>query len=223
MKSLWMTYKGVELWRTPSGYSYTTSRMKLDADGAPNAYGPADSGLDYLKNAGYPGSHWGSVLTPDPADPRRPYVQQTGPTAGFYVSRTSLEDTSHPPTVPARYVDATRIPYIVFPGEFYALKGTGSLGDLAMCRSLANGLSTAAVVADRGPADAPLGEVSLALAAALGGRSPNPRTGAGQPAGPFQYVIFPGSRHDHPWPLTPAALDAAANATLAAAGGWGAF
>ena len=38
------------------------SRLRIDADGAPNAYGPAGTEpLDALANAGHPGNWWGIV------------------------------------------------------------------------------------------------------------------------------------------------------------------
>ena len=44
--------------------------------------------------------------------------------------------------------------------------------------------------------------MSIALAQALGGQNPNPRTGAGKPDGKIAYVVFPKSRANPAWPLT---------------------
>lgn len=221
----WMTYEGVELFR-PAGagpYTYVTGRMEIDADGAPNAYHPANTGLDALANAGFPGGGWRSVLVADPNDAARPFVQPSGPHAGFFVSMTALHDSVSPATDPRKYVDATAIPYLVFPGAFHQITGTGTTGDFAMAKNLSNGRTTAAIVADIGPSNAALGEVSIRLAAELGGHNPNPRTGAGKPPGPFRYVVFPRSHQAPRWPLTFAQIQAQGDSLLAAAGGWQAF
>lgn len=73
-----------------------------------------------------------------------------------------------------------------------------------MARTIDRKHETAAIVADGGPAKAPLGEMSLAVAAALnpGGKAPNLWTGEGAPKNPVQYVVFPGSAADPSWPST---------------------
>jgi hypothetical protein len=222
---VWTTYVGIDIIRiSEKAYTYKTSHVAIDADGSPRAYGPGDIGLDYNANAGYkPGSNgWHNVLVADPVDQSRPYVQTKGPTKGFFVSTTTLYDENDavPATDPAKYVDAGTIPYIVFPGGFYAKNGTGGWGDVAIVRSLANGKESAAIVADGGPKNDPLGEISIALASALGGVNPNPRNGRGTPPTPLQYVIFPYSRIIPAWPRTAADITAQAQALLAAAGGW---
>lgn len=214
----WTSYEGDELYRDPSGaYSYIAGHMALDADGSPHAYHPdGKSGLDALANAGYPNKGWRSVLVVDPADSSQPYIAPSG----FFVSKTSLHDPTPPATDPAKYVDAESIPYLVFPGNFYAIGGTGAYGDLAMARNLRTGAETYAIVADGGPSKAPLGEVSLKLASELGGTNPNPRDGSGMPKGPFQYLVFPKSRLNPAWPQSPTALDTRARALLSGVGGW---
>jgi hypothetical protein len=57
-----------------------------------------------------------------------------------------------------------------------------------------NGQESAAIVADVGPRNDPLGEVSIRLAENLGGHNVNPRNGAGMPTGRFAYVVFPRSK-----------------------------
>lgn len=220
----WINYKGVDLFR-PAGstaYTYTTARMEIDADGAPKAYHPDNhSGLDDPANAGFP-SHWQGVLVADPANPAKPFVQPDGPAAGFFVSMTALQG-SGPATSPQNYVDAARIPYLVFPGGFHALDGTGVMGDFLVAKNLANGRVSAGIVADIGPQDAPLGEVSMAMVTGLGGINPNPRNGAGKPPGPYRYVVFPRSHKTPKWPLTGQQIEQAAQGLLASAGGWPAF
>jgi hypothetical protein len=144
-----------------TAYTYVTSDVEIDADGAPNAYHPNDTGLDALANAGFPHGGWPSVLVTDPENNGRPFVQRTGPFAGFFVSKTSLEDPNAPTTEPRRYVDATAFPYIVFPGAFEQLEGTGVLGDIVLAKHIQRGLTSSALVADIGPTNAPLGEISI--------------------------------------------------------------
>ena len=231
--SHWMDYRGTPLLRHPSAmaYLYASSEVKVDADGAPNAYHPDDvglncrtgtgfEGLDCPANAGYPkASWWPSVLVPDPEHPERAFVQPTGPFAGFFVSITSLKDRAKAATDPAKYVDSTAVPYIVFPGPFAKMKGTGIMGDLGYAVNLDTGQSSPFVVAEVGPPDAALGEISIALAEALGGKSPNPRTGAGAPKGKILYVVFPHSAPDHPWPQAAAQLAEQVDALLNQVGG----
>jgi hypothetical protein len=89
--SSWTEYRGTTLLRHPSAtaYLYATSDVKIDADGAPNAYhrddaalncakGTGFKGLDCPANAGYPDGGWKDVLVPDPEHPQQPFVQPTG-------------------------------------------------------------------------------------------------------------------------------------------------
>lgn len=220
----WMVYGGTEIRHVGEGpaYTYRTSHKSLDADGSPRAYHPEKGrGLDDNLNAGYPNKGWKGVLAVDPHDRSKPYVQPDGEWAGYFVSKTSLRDLEGGDIDPATYVDAESVPYIVFPGEFYAEKGTGKYGDLAMVRTADHLHQTAAIVADGGPAKAPLGEMSLALAAALNpGGKPNPRNGEGTPKGDIEYVVFPGSAASPAWPRAIEDIQSSAKALLDAAGGW---
>jgi len=220
----WTTYNGLQLSRLPdeTAYLFQTAHKAFDADGAPNAYHPDNIGLDNTANAGWPNSTWWpDVLVPDPADLSKPYVQPDGPFAGFFIARTTLSDASLPETDIRKYVDATTVPYLVFPGAFSAMRGTGFIGDLGFAINRATGDSSAFIVADKGPTNADLGEMSIALAEALGGRNVNPRNGAGAPRGEILYILFPRSvqQRAKPWPLDAASLDAKARALLEAAGG----
>ncbi len=223
--SFWQDFKGDRLMRHQShkAYFFVTDHMRIDADGAPNAYHPEDRGLDFLANAGFPTEHWwSSVLVPDPDDPSTAFVQPDGPFAGFFVSKTALNDPSLAKTDPARYVDATRVPYLVFPRPFVRLAGTGRLGDLGFAINLESGQSTPFIVADIGPSNARLGEVSMALAEGLGGQNVNPRTGAGAPPGDMLYVVFrfssPASSAAR-WPVSADEMARRVDDLLASVGG----
>ena len=83
------------------------------ADGAPNAYHPDNSGLDDLSNAGTPGRWEGLAKDAD----GEPIIQgPNDPFPGYYVSATALADRTKPVNDPTRYVDASKIPFIVLPG-----------------------------------------------------------------------------------------------------------
>ncbi|GAA6183299.1 glycoside hydrolase family 75 protein [Aliiglaciecola sp. 2_MG-2023] len=200
----WQNYQQERLLlnSSKSAFIFQTEHKAIDADGAPNAYHPDNTGLDNYLNAGYPNhSWWNSVLVQDPNDPTKPYIQEDGEFAGYFISKTSLFDKNKDMLDVSRYVDATKIPYLVFPGKFYSKKGTGRLGDIGMAFNLKSGESSAFVVADVGPSNASLGEISMALAENLGGTNVNPRNGAGKPKGNILYVLFPYSSKKYPWPL----------------------
>jgi len=159
--------------------------MYVDADGAPNAYGPRNRGLDFTANALRGGRFLSVALHPDGS----PVIQRSGRYKGFYVSTTSLHNAGGSPTAPATYVDARKIPYIVLPPEFMRQFGV-ALGDLAVVTNQKNGRSSFAIFADVGP-HGKIGEGSVALARALG-LNDDPRYG-GTGNSSITYLVFPGS------------------------------
>ena len=161
--------------------------MTIDADGAPNAYNAENTGLDDLANAGDP-THWdGLVANRDGV----PFIQgPDDPFPGYYVSCTALTDRSKSQTDPARYVDASKIPYIVLPGSL-AREAGARLGDFAVVTNTRNGKSSYAIFADIGT----LGEGSIALADNLGIWS-NAREGGTR--GGIIFQVFPGSGNGQP-------------------------
>lgn len=211
----WIKYGGVTLFKEKRTgyYMFVVQEVKVDADGAPNAYHPDDvglncvsgtgfKGLDCPANGGYPSqSWWRSAIVPDPHRNDVAYVQPDGEFKGFFVSQTSLKDASKPAIDPSKYVDSSSVPYLVFPGNFYKLAGTGAVGDLGFAINLDNGNQSPFIVAEVGPPKARLGEMSIALGSALGGNNPNPRTGAGVPRGNMAFIVFPRSKASPPWPM----------------------
>ena len=177
----------VPIWSLGDGSAIMfRSGMTIDADGAPNAYSPDNTGLDDLSNAGMPG-HWDGIVT----DHGEPFVQgPDDPFPGFYISQTALVDWSKERTDPARYVDASKIPYIVLPGELSRQFGA-RLGDFAVVINIRRGIAANAIFADIGT----LGEGSIALADALGIWS-NAREGGTR--GGILYVVYPGSGNRRP-------------------------
>lgn len=184
--------------------------MVVDADGAPNAYAPAGSGLvalDYLANA-MDGDRYVGVVCIGGV----PVVQRAGnPCPGYYVSPTSLVDRSKIITDPRRYVDASVVSYVSVCPE---LRQYGVwLGDLAVV--CYGDKHVAAIVADVSPHNH-YGEASVACAAALG--IPSSAKNGGVSSG-ITYVFFPGSASSPPWPCDFAADAEARYAKYLAAAG----
>ena len=154
---------------------------------SPNAYHPDNIGLDDLSNAGEPG-HWDGIMTDGSGEP---LVQgPEDPFPGYYVSCTSLSDRTKRPSDPTRYVDASKIPYVVLPRDV-AAQGGAQLGDFAVVVNLRNGKSSYAIFADVGT----LGEGSVALADNLGINSDARRGGS---RGRILYLVFPKSGNRQP-------------------------
>lgn len=178
----------VPIWRLQSSAAFFfASGMMIDADGAPNAYNPADTGLDDLSNAGQLG-HWDGIIADDEGNP---VVQgPDDPFPGYYISCTALSDWTKERIDPTRYVDASKIPYIALPGELARDSGA-RLGDLAVVVNTRNGRFSYAIFADIGR----LGEGSIALADNLGIWSDARRGGRW---GGMLYLVFPGSGEHRP-------------------------
>ncbi|QEQ56984.1 glycoside hydrolase family 75 protein [Chlorobium phaeovibrioides] len=218
----WKKYRGTQLYalNESGAYCYVTGFMTIDADGAPDAYHPRDEGLDMLKHSGYPDKMWWkTVLVTDPADRQRPFVMPEGPYAGYYLSMTALKNMKKAKTDPLRYVDASKVPYIVFPVTFARKRDVGALGDFGVAVNLDTGMKSGFVVADIGPERHKLGEVSIALAELLGGKNVSPRTGPEKPLGRILYIVFPLSRHLYPWPQERGSIQSIADSLLSSAGG----
>jgi hypothetical protein len=166
------------------------SGMTIDADGAPNAYHPDNSGLDDLANAGAPGVWEGLAKDSN----GQPYIQgPNDPFPGYYVSATALADRSKPVNDPTRYVDASKIPFVVLPGKMARQLGARP-GDFAAVFNERNGKSSYAIFGDVGPSDR-IGEGSVALAENLGIRS-DARNGGTRRG--ILFIIFPGSGEGRP-------------------------
>jgi hypothetical protein len=166
------------------------SGMTIDADGAPNAYHPDNTGLDDLANAGTPG-RWEGLAKDAEGEP---FIQGPGdPFPGYYVSATALADRSKPVNDPTRYVDASKIPFVVLPGGMARQLGARP-GDFAAVFNQRNGKSSYAIFGDVGPYDR-IGEGSVALAENLGIRS-DARNGGARRG--ILYLVFPGSGNGRP-------------------------
>jgi glycosyl hydrolase group 75 (putative chitosanase) len=178
----------VPVWRIPdSSAFFFEDGMTIDADGAPNAYNPDNTGLDDLANAGSPG-HWGALAVDHDG---MPYIQgPDDPFPGYYVSTTSLSDRTRKPNDPRKYVDASKIPFIVLPHDVTTQTGA-RLGDFAVVLNVRNGKTSSAIFADIGT----MGEGSVALADNLGLWS-NAREGGTRRG--ILYLVFVGSGNGKP-------------------------
>ncbi len=100
-KEAYFVIDGAQVWRvTGEDAFFFEAGMTIDADGAPDAYHPDNTGTDHLANAGRPGNWW--ALATDTGQPSgQPVVQGPGdPNPGFYVSTTALEDRTKARTDP---------------------------------------------------------------------------------------------------------------------------
>jgi hypothetical protein len=186
-------------------------KMDVDVDGAPNAYGPkGKKTLDVLKNARAPkgSEHPGEIvgyMTDYTGGP--PTVQKAGdPSPGYYVSQTDFADLNNKRMEdPRRYVDATRINYVV-QGKV-ALDAGVQMGDFATVYSCRTGKTAYAIVADSGNDSG--AEGSLALVQALGYPA---KDGIDDSVDSKEIVVkyFPGSNPQKRFFKTQAELDQAA-------------
>jgi hypothetical protein len=173
--------------------------MMIDADGGYHAYNRDNNlALDYLANAGRPGNWWALVTDNGRPDGNPVKQKSSDPAPGFYISTTTLEDTSQNKTDPRRYVNSEALNFFVLPGK---LNLGVKLGDFGVIIRPAAGIYDYAVYGDVGPVNK-IGEGSIALASATGIPS-NPKTG-GVGHG-IVYIVFPGSKTS--WPLSQPEID----------------
>jgi hypothetical protein len=183
--------RDIPIGRLPGSLAFFyESGMTIDADGAPNAYHPDNTGLDDLANAGTPG-RWEGLAKDAEGEP---FIQgPDDPFPGYYVSATALADRSKPVNDPTRYVDASKIPFVVLPGGMARQLGARP-GDFAAVFNQRNAKSSYAIFGDVGPYDR-IGEGSMALAENLGIRS-DARNGGARRG--ILYLVFPGSGNGRP-------------------------
>jgi hypothetical protein len=186
--------------------------MDVDVDGAPTAYGPrSKKTLDYLANAHYrrdPHAEIVGFLTDDD-NPRIPVVQGPhDPAPGYYISQTAYTDKARIREAdPLRYVDASRINYVVLGDE--ARRRGARLGDFVAVYSRRTHRAVYGIVADDGN---PSGnEGSLHLLQDLGYPFYDGKHDSVVHRGEVVIRFFPGSNPRQQFFRTQAALDAAAS------------
>src|SRR5262245_29350729 len=136
------TFRGTRILRQRQdlAYAYVTTHKAVDADGAPNAYHPDNTGLDLLANAGYPNTDWWpDVLVPDPEDGSKAYKQRKGKYKGYFIAMTALRTHKGDPFDPSTYVDAREFPYVVIPSGFEKRPNAAGQGDVGFATNLDNG------------------------------------------------------------------------------------
>src|SRR5437879_8905391 len=111
-----IVYSDIQTLQDDSSAFFYESGLMIDADGAYHAYHPDNkSGLVYLGNAGKPGNWW-ALVTDNEKPSGNPVVQSSSdPAPGFYISTTSLEDSSVDREDPRRYVRAESVNFFVLP------------------------------------------------------------------------------------------------------------
>jgi hypothetical protein len=134
-------------------FEILTHRMDVDVDGAPNAYGPPGSHtLDNLRDAHYRRRRHGEIVgyLTDDDHPNLPILQGPhDPYPGYYISQTAYTDAANPnERDPRRYVDATKINYVVLGNRAHHLGA--HLGDFVAVTSLRTHRSVFAIVGDDG-------------------------------------------------------------------------
>jgi hypothetical protein len=192
-------------------FEILTHRMDVDVDGAPNAYGPPGSHtLDELRDAHYRGRKHSEIVgyLTDDDNPKIPIIQGPhDPYPGLYISQTAFTDPAiNDPRNPRRYVDATKINYVVL-GNKARHKGA-RVGDFVAVYSQRTHKSVFAIVGDDGN---PSGdEGSLHLLQALGYPFHN---GIDDAVEDPEIVIrfYPNSNPQHLFLGTQSALDEAAS------------
>jgi hypothetical protein len=141
---------------------YFTTKMAIDADGAPKAYYPDErypannhDCFDWLDNLNSADQH--GVQGDGGA---------VGPAQAFIISGTALTDTDFPADDTRCYVDASAIPYVVLTGPSLPVP-TGLVlkkGCIVFVVDTKTGIYSGAIYGDVGRA---VGEASLALALML--------------------------------------------------------
>ena len=186
------------------------TRMEIDVDGAPNAYGPAGKKtLDNLINAHdreRPDKPIVGYLLEDD-DPKRPVIQGPhDPCPGYYVSTTAFSDRAvADERNPRKYLDATEINYVVLGTK--ARRHGARVGDLVAVYSKRHRRAVYGIVGDAGN---PSGEEgSLHLLQDLGYPFRDGKTGSVE-GKDIVIRFFPRSNPNHQFFHTQAELDQAA-------------
>jgi LysM repeat protein len=164
---------------------FFTSKMAIDADGAPCAYNRQNTGCDDIRYASR------STLATR-SDGRFCIQGPRDPFPGNYVSMTTLEDAQNKNKCDYRkYVNSEEIPYIALPGgkPLRYRKWGIEIGDFSTVINLRNMKMSHAIFADIGPSNK-IGEGSMALANTLG-IDPNPRRGGTGKVAYVFYIVYP--------------------------------
>ncbi len=205
------------------------SKLSCDVDGSPNAYHPLDDrlSLDVIDSAGARRANGqpNGVLVGQPSPDivvwvdGKPFIQPSGEFKGFYVSRTTLQNTSLPVFDPNRYLDARHTQYIVLPD---GMVPEAKIGDLAIVYDPATKAIAYAIYGDIGPTTES-GEAALATIQRLGMVTSSGKTSPAQLRDDLFFMVFPNTAsrlvEAEPWPYRQSAIDTLAADELAKWGG----
>jgi hypothetical protein len=200
----------------PDGSIVFAGRVTVDADGAPRAYNPTDTGLDFLANGGVPGNWWALATDAPRCEPQgRPVVQGPDDAApGFFVTKTTMTNPAIADCrIQRRYVDSTAIPYVALPPGIARI--TGNRGRYAVVGRLTGGAVQPAIHADAAPRSG-IGEASIELTRRLD-LNPSPKSG-GTKARDFLYLVF-APQEAAGFPASAAAVESGAMAAFERWGG----
>ena len=205
------------------------SKLSCDVDGSPNAYHPLDDrlSLDVIESA--EGMREGDrpngaiVVQPSPDIVvwvgGKPFIQPDGEFKGFYVSETTLQNTTMPVIDPHRYLDARHIQYIVLPR---GMVPEAKIGDLAIVYDPVAKTVAAAIYGDIGPSSE-AGEAALATLQRLGMAATDGKSSPGQLRDDLFYLVFPNTaarlQQAEPWPHQQSTIDGLASDEFAKWGG----
>lgn len=188
-----------------------TSGLEVDVDGAPNAYALPSAGLDPLddlRNAWDKASQkYVGVVCSDAAK-QHPLIQgPTDPAPGFCVSQSALVNGKFKEGDPRRYVDASRVPYVVVPPQL--IEAGAKKSDL--CIVTYQGRRAGAIVADVGPRHS-IGEGSYSLHVELGVDPKRARPAHHLVGISFgvSFELHLGTANSQPWPRPTLEQDLAA-------------
>lgn len=190
LPALFLLHVGTASSSTPVDLTLKVA-MRVDVDGAPNAYGPPGKPtLDNEENAHdkETGKIVGYLTHHD--DGRTPVIQRADdPCPGYYISTTGYTDIKNKSERdPRKYVNAAKINYVVL-SKVAKLYGT-ELGDFVAVYSRKYNKSVYAIIGDTGNISG--AEGSLALINALGYHVIDGRSGDTDP-GDITIRYFPHS------------------------------
>lgn len=168
-----------------------TGDMTVCVDGAPDAYGPNNSGTDYTENAGYPGNWWG-VVTDKYGNPiiQQPAMKKQHPCPSLYVSCTCYGYAEYPEWDCRHWVNANVVEYSVIPGNVRSAVPPKFMGCRASIEDLKTGKLLECVCAEVGPSSH-MGEASV-KAVGFFGLDTDPRAGGSSDKKRFKYRFWPG-------------------------------
>lgn len=174
------------------------TRSRVDADGSPHAYNPANTGLDYNANAKDSKGRWVGIATrPNGV----PYIQDQHDIApGYYVSTTAYELKQYHVSSPDRYINSEIIPYCVLPPQIIKAVPEIVLGSRFIGTNMESNEFTQGMVADVGPTNK-FGEFSICSNEKFG-LDGNPKNG-GTEEEIISMTIFLGIQYDKNYPLQP--------------------